>query len=261
MKKEKLKIGIEGISGCAGCLLTFIYGECFKEITKLVDIKSFPLIKEESYKGKFDYCFIEGTVCFDKDIIKLNELRKRSKKIVALGSCAHLGGVPSMKNFLDQHKVMKFVYPTYNHLRVSNPTPIDMHIKVDYYLPQCPPNKDEIVEFIKCIATNREFKPNTDPVCLECRKKGNPCLLEKGKICLGPITTGGCNAICPSNDTECYGCRGPLKDANINAYIQMLKNKGFTQEAIHEKMRTFAGLQFRGKEEEEEEGVSTWLEK
>jgi len=177
---KKLKIGVYGISGCAGCLLTLLYEDCFKELLKLLDIKAFPLIKEESYKGDFDYVFIEGTVCFDNDIVRLNELRKRSKYIVALGSCAVLGGVPSMKNFLDSHKTMKLVYPVYNHLKSTNPEPIDRHIKVDYYLPQCPPSKEEILEFIKCIATKREFKPYRDPVCLECRRKANPCLLEKG---------------------------------------------------------------------------------
>lgn len=256
-KMNKLKIGIFGISGCAGCLLTFLYEDCFKEITKLVDIKAFPLIKEHTYKGDFDYTFIEGTVCFDRDVIRLNELRKRSKYIVALGACAHLGGVPSMKNFLDSHKTMKLVYPVYNHLKTTNPEPIDRHIKVDFYLPQCPPNKEELIEFIKSVALDKQFKPYTDPVCLECRKKGNPCILEKGEICLGPITNGGCNALCPSNDTECYGCRGPCKDANFTAYLQMLRDMGYTKKQMHSKMQIFGGLQFREKEEE----VSTWLEK
>src|SRR3989344_2603526 len=169
MAKQKLKIGIYGISGCAGCLLTILYEPVFKEMIKLLDIKAFPLIKEDSYKGDFDYIFIEGTVCFDEDIVKLNELRKRAKYIVALGSCSCLGGVPSIKNFLDSEKTMKLVYPVYNHLKPEPPTPIDNHIKVDYYIPQCPPDKDEIIEFIKCIAINREFKPYKEPVCFECR--------------------------------------------------------------------------------------------
>lgn len=256
--KSKLKIGIFGISGCAGCLLTFLYEECFKRISELVDIKSFPLIKENTYKGDFDYIFIEGTVCFDEDIITLNELRKRTKKIVAFGSCACVGGVPSMKNFLDETETMKLVYPVYNHLKAEDPTPIDRHIKVDYYLPQCPPSKEELIEFIKCIVTRREFKPYNEPVCFECRKLGNPCFLDKGKICMGPVTNGGCNAICPSNNVECYGCRGPCKDFNLKAFQGMLKQMGYTEEKMHDKMQTFAGLQFK---EEEEEKTSKWLEK
>ena len=107
-KKQKLKIGVYGISGCAGCLLSVLFEDCFKQLVKLVDIKAFPLIKEDNYNGDFDYIFIEGTVCFDKDITILNELRKRAKKIVALGSCACTGGAPSIKNFQDQEKTMKF---------------------------------------------------------------------------------------------------------------------------------------------------------
>jgi sulfhydrogenase subunit delta len=257
MKPKKPIVGVFGVSGCAGCLLTFIYESTFTELAEKLDIKSFPLIKEDKYKGDFDYVFIEGTVCFDEDILMVNELRKRAKKIVALGSCACFGGVPSIKNFLNQDKAMRFVYPKYNHLKATNPTPINMHIKVDYYLPQCPPSKDEINEFIKCILSNRDFKAYESPVCFECRKKGNPCILEKNEICLGPITNGGCNALCPSNSVECYGCRGPCHDANIKAFIDMLKEKGFTQKEIQDKMETFAGLQYK----EEEEKVSQWLEK
>jgi sulfhydrogenase subunit delta len=256
MKKEKLKIGFFGISGCAGCLLSVLFEDCFKQIIELIDIKAFPLIKDDSYKNDFDYIFIEGTVCFDEDIIKLNELRKRTKYLVALGSCACTGGVPSIKNFLDQEKTMKLIYPVYNHLKSEPPTPIDFHVKVDYYIPQCPPNKDEIVEFVKCIATKRQFKPYREPVCFECRRKANPCILEKGEICLGPITNGGCNALCPSNKTECYGCRGPCPDANFKAYQDMLKSMGYTKENMHDKMKTFSGLQFKEKEGDK----SHWLE-
>ena len=255
---NKPRVGIYGISGCAGCLLTVLYEDCFKELVNSVDLKAFPLIKEDKYDGDFDYCFIEGTVCFDKDIKLIKELRKKSKYIVALGSCSCLGCVPSMRNFRNNEKTMKFVYPKYNHLKEEDPTPIDKHIKVDYYIPQCPPNKDEILRFIESISKDIEFKSYIDPVCVECRKKGNLCLLTKGEICLGPVTTGGCNAICPSNNTECYGCRGPCKDANIPAFKDMLKEMGYTKKDMHDKMETFAGLQFQ---EKEGEGKSTWLEK
>lgn len=254
---KKPTVGFYGISGCAGCLLTVLYEECFKELTKLVDIKSFPFIKEDAYKEKLDYIFIEGTVCFDEDIIIINELRERAKKIVALGSCSCFGCVPSIRNFHDKEKTMNFVYPKYNHLKEEDPTPIDAHIKVDYYIPQCPPSKKEIIEFVKCILTNREFKIYTNPVCFECRKKGNSCLLENKKVCLGPITNGGCEAICPTNNTACYGCRGPYKDANYEAFFKMLKKAGHTNKEIKDKLETFAGLQFK----EEEGDSSKWLEK
>lgn len=254
---NKPVVGFYGLSGCAGCLLTVLYEKCFKQLIELVDIKAFPFIKENDYDGDFDYVFVEGTVCFDEDIVVLNELRKRSKNLVALGACACVGCVPTIKNFMDGEKVMGAVYPTYNHLKAENPTPLDAHVKVDYYLPQCPPDKKEISDFIECIATGREFKLNSDPVCFECRKKGIVCLLTLGKICLGPITRGGCGALCPFNSVMCYGCRGPCDDANMIAFIDMLKKMGYDDVSIHDKMNTFAGLQFREKEKE----ASKWLEK
>jgi len=257
MKKERLRVGFYGVSGCAGCLLTVLFEDCFKEITRLVDIKAFPLIKSEGYTGRFDMVFIEGTVCFDEDIVTVHELRKRADYVVALGSCSCTGGVPSIKNFLNANKTLRLVYPTHNELKEEPPTPIDRHIKVDYYLPQCPPDKQEIIDFIRIVAKGGVFKPYRNPVCTECRAKGNLCLLTQKKICLGPITNGGCGALCPSNNTICYGCRGPYEDANISAFIEMLKDMGYTETTIHDKMNTFAGLQFK----EKEGNKSTWLEK
>ena len=241
---KKLKIGIFGISGCAGCLLTFIY----EDLLKLVDVKSFPLIKEDSYKGQFDYVFIEGTVCFDKDILKIKKLRKRAKYVVALGSCACFGGVPSIKNFMDKRKAEYFVYPKINHLNSEDPTPLDKHIKVDYFIPQCPPNKEEITRFIKLFSIGKKPKTYVKAVCFECKKKGIHCLLEDNKICIGPITSGGCKAICPENKTGCYGCRGPCPDANFDVFSKLLIEKGCHLKQIQEIMQTFAGLQFMEKE-------------
>ena len=255
--KQKLKVGFYGVSGCAGCLLTVLYEDCFKEIVDLVDIKAFPFIKSESYKGKFDVVFVEGTVCFDEDIEVLRKLRKKADVLVALGSCATTGGVPPIKNFLDPEKTLKLVYPVHNELKEEPPTPLDKHVKVDYYLPQCPPSKTEIVEFVAAISSGLKWSGYESSVCLECRQKGNHCLLEDNKICLGPVATGGCGALCPTNNVTCYGCRGPFKDANIMAFIDMIKKMGYTEDRVHDKMKTFAGLQFK---EEFGKGES-WLEK
>ncbi len=256
-KSKKLKAGFFGVAGCAGCLLSVIYEDSFKKLNEIFDIESFPLIKEDKYRGKFDIVFIEGTVVFDKDIVLLNNLRERSKTVVALGSCACFGGVPSIKNFHDEDKIMRMVYPKIDHLKSEKPTPISAHIKVDYFLPQCPPSKEEIMDFVISILSGKIFKNYRSPVCVECRKRGNVCLLQEGEICLGPVTMGGCDAICPTNKVGCYGCRGPTKDANYVSFINTLKEKGHEQKEIQDKMETFAGLSF----EEEEEKVSTWLEK
>lgn len=256
--KKRPIAGFFGVSGCAGCLLSVLYEDSFEKLDSLLDIKAFPLIRENTYDGNFDIVFIEGTVVFEKDVEVVKKLREKSGAVVALGACAVVGGVPSIKNFRNEDEVMRFVYPKADHLKSRKPEPIHKHIKVDYFLPQCPPNKDEVIDFIVHFANGTKFRNYRDPVCVECRKKGNLCLLDIGELCLGPVANGGCNALCPSNGVGCYGCRGACKDANYDAFKKMLLDMGYTEKVVKEKMETFSGLDF---EEEAKEEMSVWLEK
>ncbi len=69
----------------------------------------------------------------------------------------------------------------------------------------------------------------------------NLCLLvERGQLCLGPITVAGCQARCPGCGLPCTGCRGPVEEANVSSEVRVLKEKGFTQVDIQNRLRTFA---------------------
>ncbi len=239
------RLGVFSISGCAGCVLTFLSKNLIPTLENFETV-AFPIIKENN-EGKLDIAFVEGTVVSSEDITVLNEIRKRTKTLVALGSCACFGGVPSIKNFLNKTKIENFVYPRTSHLKSVKPTPLNTHVKVDYHLPQCPPNKQEIREFLICYLNKRKFELPTSSVCVECRQKGNTCLLEEGKLCLGPITAAGCDALCPSKGVECYGCRGPAKDSNIKEFVKEIKERGFDEKMIKRRATFFAGLSFEKK--------------
>ncbi len=62
------------------------------------------------------------------------------------------------------------------------------------------------------------------PVCVECKAKGNRCLLLDKKPCFGPMILGGCDAICPTARMMCQGCRGLRPTGNAKAMKQALKN-------------------------------------
>lgn len=50
------------------------------------------------------------------------------------------------------------------------------------------------------------------------------CLLVSGgKACLGPVTHGGCGALCPRYDRGCFGCYGPSSDARPEALAAPLR--------------------------------------
>lgn len=239
----KLKLGFYGITGCAGCLLSFIFNE--DEILTLanaVNIIAFPFVKEINLDENFDYVFIEGLVASKEDLEVIKKLRKNSKKVVSLGACSCTGCVPAYRHFTLKQNYEHLLFRKNKRIQDLDPEPIDSHIKVDYYIQGCPPSKPEILNFIKSIANNKIPLECSDPVCNECRKNNNPCLLELGKPCLGPITKGGCDSVCINGKFECWGCRGPTNDLNLELMIKILKEKGYSNKFIHDRLRTFAGL-------------------
>jgi len=243
MTKEKLKVGFYGVTGCAGCLLSVIFNEDeLLDLVKLIDLKAFPFIKEVNIDDEFDYIFIEGLVADKDDLDVITKLRNNSKFVVSLGACACTGCIPAYRNFTLKENYEHLLYKKVKDLENISPTPIDSHIKVDFYVPGCPPDKREIVNFLKNIVIGNIPRPYENPVCVECRRNGNECLLDKGKPCLGPITAGGCNAVCINGGLECWGCRGPTKDMNLELMIKLLKQKGFDKKFIQDRMTTFAGL-------------------
>jgi sulfhydrogenase subunit delta len=86
------------------------------------------------------------------------------------------------------------------------------------------------------------------PVCIQCRQRGNPCLLVQGKVCFGPLAHAGCNAPCPSAGAPCECCRGILDDANIDAIVQLLEKHGVPLREIKRRLAKFASMEERFKE-------------
>lgn len=239
----KLKMGFFGITGCAGCLLSVIFNEDeILDLVQLIDLKAFPFIKEVNPEESFDYVFIEGLVADKGDLEVLQKLRKNTKYLVSLGACASTGCVPAYRQFTLKENYDHLLYRKQEQLQDLSPSPVDAHVAIDYYIPGCPPDKKQIVTFIKQLVLGMRPKGTDNPVCIECRRNGNACLLDQGKPCLGPITAGGCNAVCINGGFECWGCRGPTKDMNLPLMISILKQKGFDEKFIQDRMRTFVGL-------------------
>jgi sulfhydrogenase subunit delta len=239
---DKLRIGVYNITGCVGCVLSVIFNEKdLLDLNDLVSIEAFPFIKKRDVR-EFDVVLMEGTVTHNEDIAVLKEVRNRTKILVALGACSCTGGVPSFRNFIPYENYKHLVHHKTMNIADVEPKPIDAYVKVDHYLPGCPPDKNEILTFIKDMALGKNPKNYTKPVCMECRLNGNYCLLDKGRLCLGPVTRGGCNAICINGGFECWGCRGPTGDANYDAFLNMLKKKGFDTKTVKTRMKSFVGM-------------------
>ncbi|MFH1848805.1 MAG: hypothetical protein ABH879_01310 [archaeon] len=245
----KPKVGFYGVTGCAGCLLSVAFNEDeLLDILNAVDVVAFPLIKGENSIGRLDIVFLEGAIVSNDDLKAVTELRERSDVLVALGTCACLGNIPALRNFVHRSKLANLKYKKRDQIKdVDCPGPLAKYIKVDYSLPGCPPDRDEIKGFIKDILLGKEYRDCQDPVCSECRLSENGCLLDQKKICLGPLTRARCGAVCPVNGLECYGCRGFTNDANFQKYFSLLSEKGFPKKEVMARLDTFASVEIREK--------------
>ena len=244
-KKEniKLKVGVYGLTGCAGCQLSMVFNEDeLIDLFTVLDIKAFPFFKGQNIDEEFDIAFVEGLVASNGDIEMLKKIRSKAKKIVALGSCAHSGCIPAYRNFTNKENYEHLLYTKNNDISDVKPTPIDAHVEIDYIIPGCPPNRKQILDFIKDLVAGKKPVFYKNPVCIECRENGNDCLLLQGKPCMGPITSGGCNSVCTTSGFECWGCRGACDDPNYKAFVTMLREKGYDDNFIKTRMKIFSGL-------------------
>ncbi len=240
---EKPNVGFYGLTGCAGCQLSVLFNEEeILDVFNLIKVNAFPFVKEKNIEQAFDFLFVEGLVASPRDLETLLTLRQNSKVLIALGACAHTGCVPAYRTFTLKENYEHLLYAKDRPISDVSPSPVDKFVHIDDTIPGCPPDKQEILAFIKDLVAGKTPKPYNNPVCIECRRNTNQCLLEIGKPCLGPITRGGCNSVCINGGFECWGCRGHTDDANVERMVQLLVSKGFSKEFIRDRMRTFVGL-------------------
>jgi coenzyme F420-reducing hydrogenase gamma subunit len=225
---EKPKVGVFKLSSCAGCQMVLIYHHDYlPQILGAVDITNFKMARRDNDpEGKFDLALVEGAVTEPEHVKLLKELRPRTKLLVAMGSCACDGGVLSMKNSTPEYQVESAVYTDTSKFTSTKTQPVDDIVKVDAYARGCPVDGPELLELLKSALAGKKPNLSNYSVCMECKVNENPCLYTNNKdACMGPITKGGCGALCPTNARACRGCRGPHTDANIISYARSVLDR------------------------------------
>jgi sulfhydrogenase subunit delta len=240
----KPSVGIHGLTGCAGDQLAIL--NCEDELLDLagaLDIKYFPMAMTGNDETcPLDIVFVDGAVVQPEDEEILRKLRDRSRHLVAIGTCAVWGGVQAMKNEISREELKRQVYGAPGKVFATLAAqPLSHFVKVDMAISGCPIEKEQFLQAVASLLHGDLPRLPTYSVCAECKMAEHPCvLIERGELCLGPITAAGCNARCPSHNRPCIGCRGPIEEANISSEIQILKEKGFTWVDIQNRLRTFA---------------------
>lgn len=190
-------------------------------------------------------------------------MRRKSQILVAFGSCACEGCIPGLANFSQTEQIFEAAFqsistdnpdrilPQYDYtmpegeIHIPEFYPVlktlDQVVPVDYYMPGCPPESNQIAGVIDLVIKVLNGEATLPPpgsvigagdstVCDDCKRERNVktikkfiriqeldhldpalCLLEQGVPCNGPATRQGCGALCPTAGAQCIGCYGPAE--------------------------------------------------
>jgi len=238
---DKPRLAVWKFASCDGCQLTLL--DCEDELLALadaLDIAYFPEASRAMQPGPYDLSLVEGSITTPHDAERIGEVRRQSKFLVTIGACATAGGIQALRNFADVDDYIATVYASPQYIRtLATSTPISAHVAVDFELRGCPINKVQLLEVISAYLAGREPAVAAHSVCLECKRRGNVCVMVQGTPCLGPVTHAGCGAICPAYRRGCYGCYGPMESPNTAALTREWQALGATRRDIFRALRTF----------------------
>ncbi len=209
MVTEKLKLGFYWAASCGGCEIAVLdINEKILDVVNIADIVFWPVAMDVKYKDVeampdkyIDVCFFNGSIRSEEQEHMAKLLRKKSKVLVAFGSCAHEGCVPGLANLNNRKEIFEHVYLGTHITNPEKTVPqtktqvkegslklpefydtvrtLGQTVDVDYYLPGCPPPVKLVLNAIDAIAKN-QLPPKGSvlapmkSVCDECpRKKEN----------------------------------------------------------------------------------------
>jgi F420-non-reducing hydrogenase small subunit len=236
-----VRLAEEWFAICGGCEVTILdIGEPLLEILKQVQIVHMPVLMDHKLYGQTgegtqmeipeaEVGMIAGGIRNEEHKKIAQEMRKKCKTLIALGSCACFGGIPALANQYATEEMLEKVYrgsvtTESNGLPKEEIPPLTdrvyaVHevVKIDLALPGCPTTPEMVTGALLALLGGKPFTLSSKSVCDECPTKrekkavstlkrrldkpdftpGKPlsemrCLMEQGFLCVGPATRGGC---------------------------------------------------------------------
>jgi coenzyme F420-reducing hydrogenase gamma subunit len=236
----KPKVAFFDFTSCEGCQLTVV--DSLQTHLDLLDAVEIVQFREAISERGEDYAiaFVEGSITREADEERLKKIRAQAAVLVALGACAHIGGVNAIKNMSPLADVRKYVYGDKAEWYATYAArPLSAVVKVDAFIPGCPIDREEFIRVVKAALMGKKLPIPDYPMCVECKLKENVCVFHKGGFCLGPVTRAGCGAICPTYGDGCEGCRGLVSNPNRDSMKNVLAENGLTTEGVMARMTMF----------------------
>jgi NAD-reducing hydrogenase small subunit len=166
---KKLRVATTSLAGCFGCHMSLLdIDERLFALLDLIEFDRSPLT-DIKHCGPCDIGIVEGGVCNAENVQVLQSFRANCRILVAIGACAVNGGLPAQRNHLDLRDILEAVYATEASLTGGTRIPDDpelplplnrvrpLHevVKIDYFLPGCPPSADALWQFFTALIAGR----------------------------------------------------------------------------------------------------------
>ena len=240
------RIACFSFTSCEGCQLQILNLEDdLLALLQGVEIVNFREAMDEK-GGAYDIAFVEGSITRDAEVPELEEIRATASCLVALGACATLGGVNTLKNFHDLDTARQVVYGAMaEHFDTAPTRRIADVVTVDYEMHGCPIDRGEFLRVTTSLLLGLPPAQPHAAVCAECKRRDTACLYELGQVCLGPVTRGGCNAICPAHADTCDGCRGLVDSPNLGGMRDLMLARGLDLSQVRRRLSLYNGLTVR----------------
>ena len=171
---SKPKIATAALSSCFGCHMSVLdIDERILELVQLVDFDKSPINDIKRFTGRCAVGLIEGGCCNQENVQVLRDFREHCDVLVAVGDCATMGGIPAMRNHVPLQECMNEAYrdgPTVHNPSGALPNdpelplildrvyPVQDVVKIDFYLPGCPPPADAIWAALVALLTDKPLE-------------------------------------------------------------------------------------------------------
>ena len=164
---SKPSVATVWLDGCSGCHMSLIdMDERILDIFSRADLVYSPLVDWKDYPEHVDVCLVEGAVSSEDDLHKVKLVREHTTTIIAFGDCAVTSNVPGMRNPIGVEPLLDRAYRENVTLNPGPPTrvvpmllptstPVHKVVKVDIFLPGCPPHADLIYTLLDDLLSGR----------------------------------------------------------------------------------------------------------
>ena len=184
--KPKGKLAIYWAASCGGCEIAILQIDAkILDVASLFDIVFWPCATDGKVRdvenmadGEIDVCLFNGGIRTSEQEYMAQLMRRKSKVLVAFGSCAHEGCIPGLANLYDKRRIFETNYldsPSLDnadgvlpqtetevaegtlHLPTFYDTvkTLGQTVEVDYFLPGCPPEADRIWDAVQAILSGK----------------------------------------------------------------------------------------------------------